>query len=69
MMRQENNELNYCIQEMEESRKDVESENSVMKDRINEDYHTISQLNDQIVNLKTSYVAIKEEMSCLSTSY
>ena len=40
-----------------------------MKDRINEDYHTISHLNDQIVNLKTSYVAIKEEMSCLSTSY
>ena len=54
---------------MEDSRRDLEHENSGMRDKINEDYHTISQLNDQVVNLKTSYVAMKEEISCLSTCY
>ena len=38
-----------------------------MRERINDDFHTIGQLNDQIHNLKSSYVVMKEEMSCLST--
>ena len=38
-----------------------------MKERINEDFRTIGQLNDQIFNLKSSYVVMKEEMSSLST--
>ena len=38
-----------------------------MRERISDDFQTIGQLNDQIHNLKSSYVVMKEEMSCLST--
>lgn len=40
-----------------------------MKERIQEDYQTINQLQEEVTNLRNNYKAVREEMSCLSVSY
>ena len=59
MMKQENAELNYCLQEIEDNRKEVEQENSCLKEKVSQDFGTISQLNETVAHLKHSYVAMK----------
>lgn len=69
MIKLENVELNYSIQEMEQNKKEVEIENEAMKDRIQQDYQTINQLQEEITHLRQNYNAAKQEISCLSVSY
>lgn len=68
-VKQENEELSYSIQQIEETKREVEYENKMMRDRINEDCQLICQLNQEIVDLRSSYHQVKEEMSTLSFSY
>ena len=44
-VRQENDDLTRCIHEAEQRRKDIESENYSLKERIGEDCQTITSLN------------------------
>ena len=69
MIKLENVELSYGIQEMEENKKEVELQNEAMKDRIQEDYQAIHQLQEEVTHLRQNYNAAREEISCLSVSY
>ena len=57
------------MQEFEERKRETEQENKTLKEKINEDGHVISALNDEVVSLRNSYSVMKEEMNTLSFSY
>lgn len=69
LIKQENGELNGCIQDMEEGKKEAQGENQQMRERINEDYLTIDHLSQEVVALRNHYANAKEEANCLSLSY
>lgn len=54
-VRQENEELGKCVNEAEHRRREIETENLALRDRISEDCQTITSLNDEIHKIKSSY--------------
>jgi hypothetical protein len=67
-VRQENEDLAKCIADADHRRREIEAENSSLRDRIGEDCQTITSLNDEILRIRGSYEQAREEAGSLTLS-